>query len=93
MTIFEFESKDGQSEALLAFFKKILPETRSFPGNKSTEVSRLSESKFIILAYWEHKDNLAEYLDWREKRGDFSVLLGFLNEAPNIVSYDVLEGV
>jgi len=93
MTTFELEAKSDQSAALLSFFKKILPETRTFPGNKGTEVSRLSKGKFIIITYWEQEANLSEYLDWRNKRGDFSVLLSFLVQAPTIVSYEVLKGV
>jgi heme-degrading monooxygenase HmoA len=93
MTTFEFESKEGQSEMLLSFFKKILPETRLFSGNKGTKVSRLSKTKFIIITYWEHENNVEEYLDWREKKGDFSILLSFLIQAPTIVTYEVLKDV
>jgi heme-degrading monooxygenase HmoA len=93
MTTFELQSKEGQSEKLLSFFKKILPETRNFQCNKGAEISRLSENQFIIITYWEHENNLGEYLDWREKRGDFSTLLSFLIQAPSITTYQVLEDV
>jgi hypothetical protein len=93
MATFELESKNEQSVALLSFFRRILPETRTFSGNQKTELSRLSETKFIIITYWEHENNLGEYLDWRDKRGDFSVLLSFLVQAPTIVSYEVLAGM
>ena len=91
MITFEFQSKVGQSEDLLSFFKRILPETRTFPGNKSAELSCLSENKFIIITYWQHENNLGEYLDWRDKRGDFAILLSFLVQAPTIVNYEVLQ--
>jgi quinol monooxygenase YgiN len=93
MTTFEFQSKKGQSEALVSFFKKIIPETRTFSGNKRTELSRLSEDKFIIIANWEQAGDLEKYLNWREERGDFTILLSFLVQAPNIVTHDVLDGI
>jgi quinol monooxygenase YgiN len=93
MTTFKFQAKEGQSEALLSFFKKILPATRNFPGNKGAEASRLSENQFIIIAYWELESHLGKYLDWRKESGDFSILLSFLVQAPKIITYDVLEGV
>ncbi|WP_201777758.1 putative quinol monooxygenase [Thalassomonas actiniarum] len=93
MTTFAFEAKPGQSEALLSFFKKILPGTRSFSGNNGAELSCLSESEFMIITYWQQEQNLELYLSWREKKGDFAILLSFLNQAPEIVTYEVLEGI
>jgi quinol monooxygenase YgiN len=93
LTTFEFKAKEGQGNDLLAFFKRILPETRKFQGSKGAQASRLTNDEFIITAYWENESNLGEYLAWREKRGDFSVLLSFLIQAPNIITYTVLEDV
>jgi len=93
MTTFEFQAKEGQSEELLSFLKRIIPETRRFKGNKGAEVSRLFEGKFIIIVYWEHEDNLSDYLSWRGERGDFKMLLSFLIQAPTIITYEVLEEV
>ena len=93
LTTFEFKAKEGQGGDLLTFFKRILPETRSFQGNKGAQASRLSNDEFIITVYWESEDDLVKYLDWREKRGDFSILLSFLIQAPKIVTYEVLEDI
>ena len=93
LTIFEFKAKEGLGDDLLTFFKRILPETRSFQGSKGSQASRLSNDEFIITACWECESNLEEYLDWRENRGDFSVLLSFLIQAPKITTYEVLEDV
>jgi len=93
LTTFEFQAIEGKSEELLFFFKRILPETRSFAGNKGAEASRLSKNQFMIIAYWGHKDNLGEYLNWREQRGDYSMLLSFLTQAPTVITYEVLGGI
>ncbi|WP_227992732.1 putative quinol monooxygenase [Shewanella sp. YLB-07] len=93
MTIFEIQSKEGMSEKLVSFFKSILPGTRDFPGNKGTEFSRLSDNKFIIVTYWQHESDLGHYLNWRENTGEFSLLLSFLIQAPNIVTYEALEDI
>lgn len=93
ITIFKFQAKEGQSDALVSFFKRILPETRNCTGNQNTELSRLSEHEFMITAHWEREENLGEYLNWREEKGDFAILLSFLTQAPNIENHEVLEGV
>lgn len=87
MTTFEFQAKPGESENLLAFFKRILPETREFPGNKGAQVFRRSEYEFMICVYWKSERDLEKYLEWREERGDFAMLLSFLEIAPNITIY------
>jgi len=93
MTTFEFQAIEGKSEELLSFFKRIIPETRSFIGNQGAQISRLSMGKFMIIVYWEHEENLNAYLSWRDERGDFAMLLSFLNQAPTIITYEVLEDV
>ncbi|AUI87498.1 hypothetical protein BS333_13835 [Vibrio azureus] len=93
ISIFEFETKPGQESNFVEFLRRILPETRQFPGNIKAQAARLNDHQFMASVEWSQAGALAKYLDWRKERGDFAQLLTFLNHEPTIHTYESLVDI
>lgn len=93
MVKFELNVQENKVKDLVNFLVRILPGTRDFAGNEGAKVSCSFEdkTKFILIEYWQSKEDFDEYLNWRTEIGDFEKLGAMLSNDPDIQSFEVLK--
>ncbi|MEO1889438.1 MAG: antibiotic biosynthesis monooxygenase [Cycloclasticus sp.] len=75
-------------EELLAVFKAILPDTRTYQGCQSVVVTTNEDDphNIILLEKWDNRSDHESYMGWRTQRGDIDKLVALLS-APPAISY------
>ncbi len=93
MVKFELNVQESKEKELVEFFERILQGTRDFSGNEGAKISRSYEdkTKFILIEYWEDKEDFDKYLSWRTEIGDFEKLGNMLSIDPDIQNFDVID--
>ena len=84
----------GESiEEFKEYFKKIIPETRSYEGCQGIQLYQNTESqtKFTIHAKWTSEEAQKKYMAWRKETGEFEKLSPMLSEPFSMQYYDIVS--
>jgi len=89
----ELKVHENKEKELVEFFERILQDTRDFSGNVGAKISRSFEdkTKFILIEYWQAKEDFDKYLSWRTEIGDFEKLGSMLSIEPNILIFEAMD--
>ena len=88
-----FTAKNDSIDELKSYFKKILPDTRSYEGCEGVDLYENSESttKFTIQAKWSSKEAQQKYMAWRMETGEFDNLSTMISGPPTIDYYNIVD--
>jgi len=88
--ILEVKAKPGGGDELVALFKNILPDTRSYDGCISVDVYRNQDEPEVItlVEQWEARPKYETYLGWRQESGALDALGAMLAAPPSIRFFD-----
>lgn len=88
-----FTAKNDSIDELKSYFKKILPDTRSYEGCEGVHLYENSESttKFTIQAKWSSKEAQQKYMAWRMETGEFDNLSTMISGPPTIDYYNIVD--
>ena len=91
--ILDVKGKPGTGNELIAFFRSILPETRSHEGCTSVEALQNSDDadNVVLVEVWETREQYEKYLAWQRERGTSDRLMEALAEPPIIRHFDVTD--
>ena len=91
--ILETKAKPGTGDALVAFFRSILPETRAYEGCTGVETLQNSDDAddVVLVEDWETREQYENYLAWQREGGTSARLLEALAEPPTIRHFDVTD--
>jgi len=85
--------KEESLEELKEYFKKILPDTRSFEGCLGVQLYQSQESptKLTIHAKWTSEEAQKRYMAWRMETGELDKLTPMLSEPPSFQFYNIVD--
>lgn len=90
---FEVGAKPESCEAMLAFMRRILPDTRAFAGCLGLEllVNQDDPARIVVWEHWESRGHYEKYLEWRETSGTVDEIEPMLAGPPAIHYYDTAQ--
>ena len=93
VVIVNFTAKDESLEELKSYFKKILPDTRSYEGCEGVHLYENSESptKLTIQAKWSSKEAQQKYMAWRMETGELDKLSTMISGPLTMDYYNILD--
>ena len=85
--------KEKSLEDFKNFFKKIIPDTRSYEGCEGVQLYQNKENptKFTIHGKWKSVDAQKKYMAWRMEIGSFDKLQPMLSEPFSMQLYDIVD--
>lgn len=88
--ILEVTAKPGEGDNLVAFFKDVLPDTRSYDGCIRLDVYRGQDKPdtVTLVEKWETRSKYEAYLSWRQETGVLDALGGIVAGPPSIRFFD-----
>ena len=92
--ILEVQAKPGTGNDLLARFKELLPDTRSYDGclGLDTYQDQDDPDTLVLAEKWETREKYETYFAWRQESGALDQMAGALAGEPSIRYFD-LTGV
>lgn len=92
IVLVKISAKEEHLEELKQYFKKILPETRSYEGCQGIHLYENKETptKLIIHAKWTSEEAQKKYISWRMETGEFDKLSPMLSEPLSMQYYDIV---
>lgn len=93
VVIVNFTAKEESIEDLKSYFKKILPDTRSYEGCEGVQLYQDMDSptKFTIQAKWTSKEAQQKYISWRMESGEFEKLGSMITDSFSMDYYDIID--
>lgn len=93
IVIVNISAREESLEELKKYFKKVLPDTRTYEGCQGLQLYQSQESptKLIIHAKWESEEAQKKYIAWRIETGEFDKLNPMLSEPPSMEFYDIVD--
>ncbi len=93
VVLLELQIKPEAVNEAKAFFKEILPDTRSYAGCLGLDVyGNLDDSGNLVLyERWESRDHYQKYLNWRTETGALEKLGSKLAGPPKIRYYERVD--
>ena len=91
--LLEAKAKAGKGADLVAFFKSILPDTRSYDGCISVDVYQNMDTPDVVLLVekWNSKAHYEKYLGWRSETGVVDKIVSQIDGAPSIRYFDLTD--
>lgn len=89
----ELTIKTERLDEFLQWIHSDLENSRSFSGNLQFDVyqNSLENGLVLFIERWESAAAQQDYVAWREQRGDFELMAGYLAAAPKMVNYQQLQ--
>jgi len=86
----EIKAKPGKADDIIEFFRKALPEHRSYGGCEGLTVHRNQDDPdaFVLWEHWATRPNYEAYLAWRDETGVLKDFLDMLDGDPTFNFYD-----
>jgi quinol monooxygenase YgiN len=86
VVLLDFKVKPDGVEDSIQLFKKILPDTRAYPGCEGVDVYNNADDPTNIILYerWQSKEHYQKYLAWRTQTGFMDTFGAKLAGAPTI---------
>ena len=86
MVYLDLRSMPEKIKELKRALKKLLPETRKYPGCQGVEVFQNQDDpdNLILVERWDSREHYQAYLDWRIETGVLDTLLSMLSQEPGI---------
>ena len=90
LVILEIKLKKDLIEEFRAWERKILPDTRGFPGCASLSVVQNQDepTSIAVLTQWDSRKQFESYFNWRNESGVFPELMQMLDGAPSLRYFD-----
>jgi quinol monooxygenase YgiN len=84
--LLEFKLKPGNRDKLVAWMRKILPDTRSYEGCVGLHLTQNQDDRdsFIVVEQWDSRAHYEKYFQWRSESGILAELADMLDGAPSI---------
>jgi len=88
IVVLEVKAKPGTGDSLVALFKEILPDTRSYDGCISLDFIQNQDDPETLIAYevWETREHYEKYFQWRVETGAIATLEPLI-EGPPVIRY------
>lgn len=88
---FEVQAKPEQRDALRAFMRRILPDTRAYQGCQGLDllVDQDAPERLVVLETWESRAHYERYLAWREESGTVAEVGPMLAAPPTVRYFDL----
>ncbi|SVE27926.1 uncharacterized protein METZ01_LOCUS480780 [marine metagenome] len=88
IVVLEVKAKPGTGDSLVALFKEILPDTRSYDGCISLDFIQNQDDPDTLIAYeaWETREHYEKYFQWRVETGAIATLEPLI-EGPPVIRY------
>jgi quinol monooxygenase YgiN len=91
--LLEFRVKPEALEESKKFFKKILPETRAYPGCEGLDVYSNADDPTTIVFHerWQSKEQYQKYFAWRTGNGSMDEFGAKLAAPPTVRYFNRLD--
>lgn len=88
--VLEFQTQPDKVDAVKAFFRKVLPDTRAYDGFESLTVHQNQEdlTAFLVWELWATRQQYEAYLAWRTETGALNDLVAVLTGPPSFRFFD-----
>ncbi len=88
----EVVAKAESVQELKDFFKRHLPDTRSYDGCQDITAYLNEDGRTIVaVEHWDSKEHYQKYLAWREETGVLADLAAMLDGEPTIRFFDPID--
>lgn len=86
VVLLEIQAKPERAREAVEFFKKNLPDTRSYDGCQSVDVYDNMDKPGNIVVYerWDSRPQYEKYLAWRTESGTMDAFGAMLEGPPSI---------
>jgi quinol monooxygenase YgiN len=88
--VLECRTAEDKTDEVIAFFRKVLPDTRAYDGFESLTVHRNSDDPTSLLIWetWASRPHYEKYFQWRTDTGALGTLMQMLDGEPSIRFFD-----
>jgi quinol monooxygenase YgiN len=86
VVLLDFRVKPDAIEETKKFLKKILPDTRAYPGCEGLDVYTNADdpTNFVFHERWQSKEHYQKYFAWRTENGSMDEFGSKLAGAPTV---------
>ena len=87
------KAKPGTGNDLLAKFKEILPDTRSYDGclGLDTYQDQDDPDTLVLVQKWDSRQHYEKYFGWRQETGAFDELAAAVEGPPSIRYFNLTD--
>ena len=92
LVLIELKVKPESIDAMKAWLKNGLPDTRAAEGCEGVTVhDNLGDrSNLVLVEYWNSKEQYEKYRAWRAEKGDHERLVGMLSSSLSVRSFEIV---
>ena len=92
LILVELRVKPESIDAMRAWVKDVLPDTRAAEGCEGITVhANLDDrSNLVLVEHWNSKQQYEKYRAWRVERGDHARLVGMLSGNPSVRYFEIV---
>lgn len=93
MVLMDVQAKEGTGDQLVATFKKLLSDARTWEGSLDLVVHQNQDDRdnLVLVDRWETREAFDSYLGWRRETGVLDQLVSACVGPPTIRYFDITD--